>query len=121
MKKRYTGDLWLPVGVLLTAALLAAALFLLSEQGRQVQVTVDGTVVATLPLDTDTTRVIEGAGGSNRVVIKDGRVRVEEADCPDGLCVGQGAISRAGQTIVCLPHRLVVTVLGGRQTVDGEV
>ena len=42
---------------------------------------------------------------------------MEEADCPDRLCVRQGAVSRVGESIICLPHELVVTVEG--EEMDG--
>ena len=53
---------------------------------------------------------IEGIGGTNLLVIADGSASVTEADCPDALCVGMGKISRTGQSIVCLPHQVVVEV-----------
>ena len=40
---------------------------------------------------------------------------MKDAECPDKLCMRQGAISRDGQTIVCLPHKLVVEVIGGEK------
>ncbi len=46
----------------------------------------------------------------NLMVIEDGKVSVREADCPDGLCVRQGGIVRNGESIICLPHKLVIRV-----------
>ncbi len=56
--------------------------------------------------------------GTNLLIIRDGQVWMEEADCPDRLCVRQGAVSRVGESIICLPHELVVTV-EGEETDDG--
>lgn len=50
--------------------------------------------------------------GHNVVEILEDGVRVYEADCPDQLCVHQGKISKAGEIIVCLPHRLLVSLSG---------
>lgn len=47
----------------------------------------------------------------NRIRIEDGKAYMEEANCPDGYCEEQGKISGHTQTIVCLPHKLVVEVL----------
>ena len=47
----------------------------------------------------------------NIVRIQNHEVWMEEADCPDGYCEEQGKISGHTQTIVCLPHKLVVEVL----------
>ena len=57
--------------------------------------------------------------GHNKVVIAGGEVWMESADCPDKLCVGQGRISRSGQTIICLPNRVMVTIKGGKSEYDG--
>lgn len=57
--------------------------------------------------------------GHNKVVIADGEVWMEEADCPDRLCVSQGKISRSGQTIICLPNKTMVTIKGGKSEYDG--
>jgi len=47
------------------------------------------------------------------VFIEGGEAYLKEADCPDGLCVGMGKISRSGQSIICLPHKVVVDIVGG--------
>ena len=61
-------------------------------------------------LDTNGTFTVRTDLGTNVIEIKDGKVYVSEADCPDKLCVKQGPISKAGETIVCLPHKLVVRI-----------
>ena len=115
------GDWWLVGGVALAALLLSVGLWLFAGRGQQVEITVDGKTVMTLPLDVDTTVTVPGVDGENTLVIADGTARMQEADCPDGLCVSHRAISRAGESIICLPHRVVVTVVGGTPAVDGEV
>ena len=52
-------------------------------------------------------------GGSNILVIEGGQAWLSEANCPDLLCVHQGKIRYTGQSIICLPNRLTVTVEGG--------
>lgn len=52
-------------------------------------------------------------GGVNRLIIRSGQAWIESADCPDGLCVKQGRIDREGQSVICLPHKLVITIEGG--------
>ena len=49
----------------------------------------------------------------NVVEIKDGKVSVTEASCKNQVCVRHGAISRSGESIVCLPNRLVVRIENG--------
>ena len=64
-----------------------------------------------LPLGQDATKTITTDLGTNVIEIKDGRVHVEEADCPNQDCVHQGWIDAAGQQIVCLPHKLTVDIV----------
>ena len=46
----------------------------------------------------------------NLVLIEDGTVRVTDADCPDQLCMKQRSISKNGESIICLPHKLVLKI-----------
>jgi len=109
------------------AAVLAVAIIILavlygtkSDAGSFVQIEVDGKVVDTLPLDTDTQREIETEnGGTNRLVIKDGYASVTQASCPDGICVNHKRINRPGESIICLPNKVVISVLSDKET--GEV
>ena len=57
-------------------------------------------------------------GGTNTIEIKDGRVRMIEAFCPNHLCIRQGWIRFEGQSIVCLPNRVSVTVRGTGDALD---
>ena len=52
------------------------------------------------------------------VAVENGAVRVSESDCPNQDCVHSGAISRAGQSIVCLPARVAVTLEGAASDYD---
>lgn len=91
--------------------------FVYGKEGAYVQVMVDGEVEATYPLAKDTyVRIDYGqAEGVNILVIEDGKASVSEADCPDKLCVKQRSISKNGESIVCLPHKLVITIIGGEE------
>lgn len=83
------------------------------KDGAFVQIKVDGQVVNTIPVNQNETLTIEGyQGGSNIVTIENGGVTMTDADCPDKLCVKTGRISKTGETIVCLPHRVVVEIIG---------
>lgn len=89
--------------------------------GGIAEVAVDGEVVAELPLSEDAEMVVEGyGGGENTLVIRDGTADITSASCPDGVCVRHRAISRDGESIICLPNRVVVTIRGGEKgDVDG--
>ena len=111
--KTLKNDILLIAALLLAALLAWGVLRLTREKGGEAVVTVDGARAATVPLTVDATLSIgAGRGFSNVVEVSGGRVRVVDADCPDRLCVRQGWISYDGESIVCLPHKLVVTVRG---------
>lgn len=102
--------------ILLSAAIAAALIFYLiiragSGRGDVAVVTVDGQYYAQYPLDTDTDVIIPGAAGlDNELVIKNGVADIVSADCPDKLCVKQKAINLDGETLVCLPNKVVVEI-----------
>lgn len=83
------------------------------EGGQIVRVTVDGTVTGEYPLNRDDTVAIEGVGGSNTLVIEGGQADMTEADCPDKVCVDHAPISHVGESIICLPHKVVVEIIAG--------
>ena len=104
-------DIFLIAAFLCVALIIYAFLYLSSYEGDIVIVKVDGTVVKELPLNQDDEFTVSGfQGGINSIIIRNGSVLASDADCPDKLCVKTGKINRAGETIVCLPHRVVVEI-----------
>ena len=104
-------DIFLIAAFLCVALIIYAFLYLSSSEGDIVIVKVDGTVVKELPLNQDDEFTVSGfQGGINSIIIRNGSVLASDADCPDKLCVKTGKINRAGETIVCLPHRVVVEI-----------
>ena len=55
----------------------------------------------------------------NRFVIRDGKAYMEYASCPDGICVDHSPIFRDGESIVCLPNRVVITVTDSNNQDEG--
>ncbi len=102
------------LGVLLLLALLCTAIYFLyfHKQGSLVLVTVDGSLYGEYSLNEDLILDL----GTNRLQIQNGRVSMLEADCPDLICVHHKAISRTGETIICLPNRIIVQILGEPDT-----
>lgn len=117
MKKN---DLILSAILLVTAILLFAAFNIFaSKKGENVEIFVDGSLYKKVSLSQDEIITITGSsGGTNVLVIKDLKVYMKEADCPDKVCVHQGSISRSNETIVCLPNRIVVKITGKADSPD---
>lgn len=103
-------DIILATAIVLAAVLLFCGSLLLKNEGAKAVITVDGSEFGEYSLDIDKTIVVNTKLGSNTVVIKDGKVTVTEADCPDGYCVSHVAVDSTGETIVCLPHRMIVEI-----------
>ena len=87
-----------------------------TETGITAVVRIDGQVVARYPLDQEGVYTLNG--GTNTLGIRDGVAWMEQAECPDHICMLQGKISKTGQVITCLPNLLTVTIEGGVQPVD---
>lgn len=113
MKKR---DIILIASILAVAIALFLIVELTKEEGAGVVVKVDGVEVAEYSLSKNGTYPLNG--GTNILVIEDGRAYLSDANCPDKLCVHQGKISRTGEVITCLPNKLTVTVFGAEESVD---
>ena len=126
MNKVKIGDLIL-IGVILV---MAVGIFdyyqsrRLLNRAEQVIIEVDGRVVKTFDLPQDEKieyKVIIDQDNYNLVEIYKDRVRVREATCPDQVDVRAGWISKPGQSLICLPHRLIVTISGSEgQEIDGK-
>lgn len=97
------------IGVVLLAALLFAGYHFLSADPKagRVRVTVDGEDYGIYELSEEQTIDING---TNTLVIAGGEADMTDADCPDKLCVHQRAVSRDGESIICLPNKVVVSV-----------
>jgi len=109
--KKLRNDLILIAALLLIAGVLYLALNLGRQEGGVVVVRVDGVEVERHSLAVNGTFPLNG--GSNILVIEDGKAWLSDANCPDHICVKQGKIHYTGQVITCLPNRLTVTVEGG--------
>ena len=121
--RKYKNDILLILVVLVLAGGVWLLTRLTRRQGGEAVVTVDGETVAVLPLAEDASLTVAPSRTDyvNTVVVADGRVCVETANCPDRICVEQGWKRYDGEMIVCLPHRLIVTVRGGAPGTDATV
>ncbi|MBQ9632865.1 MAG: NusG domain II-containing protein [Lachnospiraceae bacterium] len=99
------------------AGLYGLQLLFLMKDGSTAVVEVDGQEYGRYDLGTDreVPIVIDGSE-ENTLVIEQGAAFMSQASCPDQICVHQGRIFQEGQSIVCLPHRVVVTITGGESS-----
>ncbi len=98
------------------AALIAAVPLVRSSDGApRVRIIAQGELAGIYPLDSDNEIEIERDGHRNVVVIKDNTVHMDYSDCKNQVCVNTGKISKAGETIVCLPNYVIVEIVSSEE------
>ena len=113
------------IWILLIAVLLAACIglsiwvLLPGEGADYAEVWSDGKLLCTVDLRLDQEKTVSTEYGTNVITVKDGKIAVTQADCPDHYCMHRGFCD-GGAQIVCLPNRLVIRFVG-EQEVDGVV
>ena len=81
--------------------------------GTHVEIICDNKTYGIYDLNSEQSfKVYASDGHWNNVLISNGTVRVTDADCKDKLCVLQHAISKSGQAIICLPHKVSIRIDG---------
>lgn len=120
--KRYKSDIILISIVLLIGIFALAFQYMSMKTGGMVKVYIDGKEVKSFSLDENTEyKIVADSDGErqsddadyeeyNVLVIKNGKAYISEADCHEQICVKHNAISKTGETIVCLPHSLVIEI-----------
>ena len=107
------GDFVLLFLFLACAALVAfSPLAYASSEAKRVRITCRGEEFGVYPLEEDARITVSQEGHTNVIAIENHSVYMESADCHNQVCVDTGVIRRTGETIVCLPNRVVVEILG---------
>ena len=111
--------------IYLILAVLAIALFFFcwqrynskkTTENARVIVEQEGKAIGDYPLGAKEQLIFtNNYGKKNVLTIQDGQAFIEEADCPDKLCVKHKPISRNGESIICLPHKLAIRIVGGEE------
>lgn len=111
------------IAVIIVTAAVSAILIAFARRtaGASVCVTIDGVLYGEYSLSEEQSVLIDEKLGFNRIVIENDSVYMADADCPDKYCMEYKPISRGGETIICLPHKLVVEVTGTRDAQQPDV
>ena len=110
MKKRLAADIILIAVILLIGVGSVLVLNETRQEGAYAVVIIDGAESARYPLSRDRVEVIEIGEYRNTLVIRDGEAFVSEANCPDGRCSRHAPVKYDGETVICLPHKLVIEI-----------
>lgn len=136
-------DIVLIAVCMLTAVLVFVVLLMHRHEGNVVRISSDGEVLAEIAFEAtgtqcylirrkDGSMTVESCGEDspvseqeayNLLSVSDGVVRMKAADCRDQICVRHRAVSAAGESIICLPHKLVIEIMvnaGYEGTADEE-
>lgn len=103
MKK---GDFVIIGAVVMAVVLSIALLFSFSKKGTNVVIKQDDKVIYDNSINVNETIQT----GTNTIIIRDGEVYVSEANCKNQICVNSGKISKKGESIVCLPNKVIVEI-----------
>ena len=103
--------------VVLVALVVMLIMISGNRQGNQVHITADGITKTYSLSDKQRIRIRKSKDSTgeqvdigNTIVIDNGQVYMEDADCPDQVCVHHKPISKSGETIICLPNQVFVEV-----------
>lgn len=102
---------WYLVGAILFVGVgLLVVLLLTQKKGTTAMVSLNGNVILEQSLEQDCQIPIQTERGYNLFQVQDGMATVAEADCRAQICVNHTAVSKKGESIVCLPHGLVIEI-----------
>ena len=109
-RKKLKNDIIFISCLLLFISVVACCCFFFRNEGNTVMVTVAGKFYGEFSLHEDRTVEIRTETSLNVFVIREGKVYMEIADCPDGICTKHRAVSYDGESIICLPNQVVIAV-----------
>lgn len=123
-KRKVKNDIVLAVVILLFATAGLLLFNALKTDGDYVSVKIDGAEKYRYSLTENIDTVIytgENNEYENRLVIKDGEACISQANCPDKICAEHRAVSKVNESIVCLPHKLVVEIVSAESSNEPDV
>ncbi|MDD2371418.1 MAG: NusG domain II-containing protein [Firmicutes bacterium] len=113
-------EILIVIGLLILA--LTSYLFINNQNpGAKVKIEVNQRLYGTYDLNKTQEILVRDNGGNIllRSLIINGKIHVISSTCKDKICVHQGEISLSGQTIVCLPNKVVITIINDADKIDG--
>lgn len=103
-----------PYEILAVSAILISAIFsfvfikYFQSMGKFAVITVNSEIVKEINLKTTDKQIFQIKNIT--IEIKDNKIRVLTSDCPDKICMHKGYISNTGESIVCMPNKLIIEI-----------
>ena len=120
-KNKFRNDGILAAVILIIAVAVLLYTSLTKVEGNSVVVKIDGVETQRFSLEENIEFEIKTGKNEenyNVLVIKDGKASIVDADCPDGICEDYRPISYVGETIICLPHKVVIEIVGNNTDME---
>jgi len=111
-------DIILAAVLLITGFAMSYVLSFGQSAGTELLITCEGEKYASYSLLEDREIVVKQNGHTNKITIKQGTVSMVFSDCHGQDCIQQGTISETGESIICLPNKVVLEIKGGEDTYD---
>ena len=125
MKLLNKKDIILVLGILLLAGVLFVVITILKQDGAEAVIKVNGTIYGTYQLAKNQTIRVDTTYGHNTLIIQDGKIYMEDADCPGQDCVGEGKVTLQNREervlwnmVICLPHKLTAELLTREEAIQ---
>lgn len=108
--KKHKADIIVISIILVVSIAVLLVINLTQKPGTNAVVEIDGVKAGEYSLSED--GVYELNNGTNVLVIENGQAYLNYSECPDHTCEKTGKIRYVGETIVCLPNKLSITITG---------
>ena len=111
------GD-WFIIFLFCALIVISTKLLWSLPQGEYLEIYENNKILATYSLNQEITKEINGAKGKTKIIINNGKVRFSSSPCPKKYCIHQGWINKANQTIVCIPNKISISIVGAKSKYD---
>jgi len=111
------GD-WFIIFLFCALIVISTKLLWSLPQGEYLEIYENNKILATYSLNQEITKEINGAKGKTKIIINNGKVRFSSSPCPKKYCIHQGWINKANQTIVCIPNKISISIVGAKRKYD---
>ena len=111
-------DIILAVALIIAGLVMSYMLSFGQETGSRVEIYSGGELYGVYALDEDREITVTKDGHTNIIAIRNGSMYMKSADCSGHDCISHGRISKTGQSIICLPNKVVAEITGGSSGLD---
>jgi len=106
-------DLFVFIILAFIIIIMTAGVFVLyNKTGENACIYSNGELIKIMPLNKNDEYLYSYENHYNKIVVENGYVFIEEADCSDKVCIEMGKINKIGDSIICVPHKLKIIIEG---------